>query len=81
MKMSGMLPAASENWKEMSLSVPPHHEPFFQPRDSINLAGFWPKAGREQGATLIAKRARGKAEKGNCKKSGIASNKQLGPYF
>lgn len=49
--MSGMLPAASENWKEMSLSVPPLHEPFFQPRDSINLAGFWPKAGREPGGS------------------------------
>lgn len=47
--MSGMLPAASENWKEMSLSVPPLHEPLFQLRDSINLAGFWPKVGREPG--------------------------------
>lgn len=63
LKMSGMLPAASANWKEMSLSVPPLHEPFFQPRSSINLAGFWPKAGSESGGNTNSREEPGRKQR------------------
>lgn len=68
MKTAGMLPAASENWEEALLPVPPLQEPFLEPRAISNPEAAGQEQEGSQEPTLVTEKSqeksRASAEKG-----------------
>ncbi|KAJ7412674.1 hypothetical protein WISP_94906 [Willisornis vidua] len=80
--MSGMLPAASKNWKEMSLSVSPLQKPFFQPRASNNPEAAGQEQEGSQEATLTTEKSQEESRGGEwkAKRQSQKGKKKKGPY-